>query len=117
MNPRRLVLLVTCLVVAGLLVWFMVVKWSNANKIATVVSTLAAVAAVGVAVWAALPRSVSKGEAVAARTGKAVARGRSTAVSGVAAPAGQPTRQLKADRTGDADASDGGEATSGVRLD
>lgn len=117
MSQRRVVLLVTCLVVAGLLAWLMIANWASASKVAVVISALAAVAAVGVAVWAALPGSLLRAGARASRTGKAVARGNSTAISGVVAPEDKSTGQLEADHTGDADASDGGEATSGVRLD
>jgi hypothetical protein len=116
MNARRIVLLVTCLVVAGLLAWLAAEKWTEASKIATIVSALGAVAAVGVAVWAALPSTGSAGSARAARTGKAMARGKSTATSGVVAGAHWSGNQVIADRTGDADASDGGDATSGVKL-
>ncbi len=117
MSPRRVTLLITSLVVAGLLVWLLVVRWDNANKIAAVVSALAAVAAVGVAVWAALPSSVANGGARASRTGKAIARRKSNAISGIVSNTRKATGQLEADRTGDADASDGADATSGVRLD
>lgn len=116
MNPRRMVLLLTCLAVAGLLIWLAVAKWTEASKIATIISALAAVAAVGVAVWAALPRSGSMGSVRASRTGNAVARGNSTATSGIVARTRWSGDQITADSTGDADASDGGDATSGVKL-
>lgn len=116
MNLRRMVLLVTVLVVAGLLAWLSVVKWDSASKIATVVCALGAVAAVGVAVWAALPAAQSAKGILASRTGKAVARGGGSATTGVRAPAGGSGGPIRADRTGDAEA-DGGDATSGVRLD
>lgn len=45
---------VTCLLVSGLGGVFTVTQWDRASRIATVVSALAAVAAVGVAVWAAI---------------------------------------------------------------
>lgn len=64
MTAKRVALVVTCVVVAGLAVVFGVVQWDRANRIAVVVSALAAVAAVGVAVWAALPnRSLARGSA------------------------------------------------------
>lgn len=117
MNVRRIVLLVTCLAVIGLLVWLTMAKWSSASKIAAVVSALGAVAAVGVAIWAAFPGSVSAGSVRASRTGKAIARRGSHAISGIALSTHNSQGKLNADRTGDAEASDGGEATSGIRLD
>ena len=98
MNARRSVLLVTLLAVAGLLAWLAVAKWDSASKVATVVSALAAVAAVGVAVWAALPGSGPTLRVIAARTGRATARGGGRATSGVrtgrAAPIISPTLLL-----------------------
>ena len=47
-----------------------VLRWGSANKIAVVVSALAAVAIVGVAVWAAVP-AMSSGKGV--RLSRAVA--------------------------------------------
>lgn len=62
MTAKRVALVVTCVVVVGLAVVFGLVQWDRANRIAVVVSALAAVAAVGVAVWAALPsRSPGRG--------------------------------------------------------
>ena len=116
MSSRRVVLLVTCLVATGLLVWLTVAKWDSASKVAAVVTAVAAVAAVGVAVWAALPGSGRPGQLLASRTGKTSAGSKGRAVSGIVAPAGKATSRVRADRTGDADAGDGGEATSGVRL-
>jgi hypothetical protein len=117
MSPRRVVLFVTCLVVTGLCVWLAVVKWNSASKIATIVSALAGVAAVGIAMWAALPDSLRVSGPRAAWTGKAVARGHGKANSGVIAPNHKSAGYPQAYRTGDADASDDGEATSGIRLD
>jgi hypothetical protein len=116
MTLRRVVVLVTVLTVAGLLVWLSVVNWDSASKIATVVCALGAVAAVGVAIWGALPASgLAKGIA-ASRTGKAVARRNGSAITGVRAPASNPGGPVRADRTGDAEASGGGDATSGISL-
>ena len=112
-NVRRVVLLVTCLVVAGLGGVFAASQWDQANRIATMVSALAAVAAVGVAVWAALPGA---GPVVrVSRTGRATAGPGGTATSGVAGPAGQLEGHVEVDRTGEADASAGGDATTGIR--
>lgn len=117
MKLRRVVLLVTVLAVGGLLAWLSVVNWDSASKIATVVCALGAVAAVGVAIWAALPASGQARSIAASRTGKAVARRNGSATSGVRAPAGGAEGPVRVDRTGDAEASDGGDATSGIRLD
>jgi hypothetical protein len=117
MKLRRATLLVTCLVVAGLGVWLTMAKWDTASKFTAVISALGAVAAVGVAVWAALAGPGLTGGARARRTGKATARENGVAVTGVVVSARKTAAQVEADRTGDADASAGGEATSGVRLD
>jgi membrane protein YdbS with pleckstrin-like domain len=53
MSVRGLAPLVTCVIVVVLAVVFGVLSWGEANKVATSVSALAGVAAVGVAVWAA----------------------------------------------------------------
>ena len=115
MSARRVVVLLTCLVVAGLAGWFVVARWEQASRVATVVSALAAVAAVGVAVWAALPgpdrrmiRVSDTGPAVAGRGGRAI--------SGLAGPAASLREPIEVDRTGRADASGGGDATTGADL-
>jgi len=109
-------LLVTCLVVAALAVWLAIAKWDNASKVATSISTLAAVAAVGVGLLAAWPGVSSGARARASRTGRAVARDRGTATTGITGSVGHESADIRVDRTGDAEASDGGEATSGIRL-
>lgn len=114
----RVVLVVTGLVVALLAGWFAVVQWEQADRVATVVSALGAVAAVGVAVWAVLRGpSVSGGLVRASRTGKAVSGRGGSANAGVRAARSRWSRLIVADRTGDADSSDGGDANTGVRLD
>lgn len=115
MTARRVVLLVTCAVVAGLAVLFVVMRWDRANQIAVVVSALAAVAAVGVAVWAALPSQAGT-TVVAHGTGDAVAGNGGTANSGVTAPVTGLRGRVKAKRTGKADASRGGDANTGIDL-
>lgn len=112
---------VTCAVVAGLGVWFAVAKWDQADKVATVVSALGAVAAVGVALWTALRGSPGQaggtGGVRLSGAGKAAATGPgSSAVSGVRAKAGGPG-SVEVRDTGDAKASGGGSAVSGVHLD
>lgn len=61
MSKRRFVLLLTALAVAALAAVFAWVGWNQAGQIATVFGGLAAVAAVGVAMWAALPVARSTG--------------------------------------------------------
>lgn len=115
MTVRRVVLLVTALVVAVLAVVFVVVRWDDANRIATAASALGAVAAVGVAVWAALPAGRRGPSAHARRTGAARAVGSSYANTGVTGSGGG--HDASAVGTGDADAAAGGDANTGVRLD
>jgi hypothetical protein len=115
MGGRRMVLLVTCLVVAGLGGVLAVVAWERASRIATVVSALAAVASVGVAVWAALPchRSGSA-EVRVSKTGRATATDGGAAVSGARGSAAGAPERTEVNRTGDANASGGGDAVSGI---
>jgi hypothetical protein len=115
MSARRVVLLATCLVVAGLAAWFAVAKWEQASRVATVVSTLAAVAAVGVAVWAALPVADRRTVRVS-NTGPATAGPGGTATSGLTGPGAGLRGRIEVDRTGHADASGGGDATTGADL-
>jgi hypothetical protein len=111
MRARPVVIVLTCVVVAVLGGVFAVVRWEHANRIATIASALAAVAVLGVAVWAALPGSGAG--ARASRTGNATARGRGSRVNtGVAGPA--VPGLTAADGTGDAEATGGGSANTGV---
>jgi hypothetical protein len=114
MRGRRVVLAVTCLLVAGLGGVFAVVAWDRTSRIATAVSALAAVAAVGIAVWAALPRPGSRSTVRVSNTGKATATGGGAAVSGVRGSAARAPERVEVDHTGDARASGGGDAVSGV---
>lgn len=120
MNNRRWALLATCVVVAGTGAVFAVAQWDVANRVATMASALGALAAVGIAVWAALPskRSASNGSAVlrAERTGDAVSGPGGTATSGIRVR-GHAGGSLEARRTGAADATRGGDATSGIVED
>lgn len=115
MTAKRVVLVVTCVVVAGLAVVFGVVQWDRANRIAVVVSALAAVAAVGVAVWAALPSRTGT-TVTADGTGDAVAGKGGTANTGVKVSATGLPNRVEAKRTGKADASWGGDANTGIDL-
>jgi hypothetical protein len=117
-RKRRMVLVATGGLVAVLAVVLMLLRWDSANKIATVVSAVAAVAAVGVAIWAAVPiTSAGKGVRVS-RTGRAVAGAGGRANSGFTGPAASGSSDVLVDRTGDADASTGkgGNANSGIEL-
>lgn len=120
MSNRRWALLATCVAVAAVGVVFVVVRWDVANRVATMASALGAVAAVGVAVWAALPSrgAGASGSAVvrAERTGRAVAGRGGVATSGVRVN-GLVDRSLQARHTGVADAAGGGDATSGIVRD
>jgi hypothetical protein len=115
MSARRVVLLVTCLVVAGLAGWFAVAKWEQASRVATVVSALAAVAVVGVAVWAALP-GADKPAVRVSDTGPATAGRGGTATSGLTGKVAGLSGRIEVERTGHADASGGGNATTGADL-
>jgi hypothetical protein len=108
MSGRRVVAVSTCGVVAVLGVVLVVLRWDDANKVAVVVSALAAVAAVGVGVWAAYPSAGRSGARVR-RTGKVSGRGSNSGISGTA---GSLPDGLRVDRSGDAE--DGG--NSGIRL-
>ena len=109
-------MLATAGVVLVLAVLLMAVRWDSANKIAVIVSALAAVAAVGVAIWAALP-AVSPGKGMrVSRTGRAMAGPGGRANTGFSGPAASLGADVLVDRTGDADASEGGDANSGIQL-
>ena len=106
--------MITCLLLAGLGGVFALTQWDRASRIATVVSALAAVAAVGVAVWAAPPRS---GATVrVSNTGEAIAGVGGRANSGLTGRVGELKGPVEVEATGRADASNGGEADSGMRL-
>lgn len=111
MNSARVALVASGVVVAVLAVLFLVLEWDDANKIATSVSALAGVAAVGVAVWAAWP-VVAEGRSGVrvSRTGKATAGPGGRANTGLSAGGSVPDG-VRVDRTGDAE---GGDANSGV---
>jgi hypothetical protein len=117
MSGRRMALAATFVTVAGLAVVLTVLRWDAANKVATAASALAGVAAVGLAVWAALPAFSAGARVHVSGTGKATAGSRGQANSGVSGPGGSMPGQVRVDQTGDADASGGGAANTGVQLD
>jgi hypothetical protein len=98
---------------------FVVVRWDHADKFATGISAIASVAAVGVAVWAALPnipeRDVRRGIRVSG-TPKRVSGPGGHAVTGVRAGATAGDADVVVEQTGDADASAGGDAITGIDL-
>ncbi|MFJ4368848.1 hypothetical protein ACIP4S_32590 [Streptomyces chartreusis] len=123
MSGRRVTVLVTSGVVAVLAALFAVLRWDDADKIASAVSALAGVAAVGIGVWAGLtPHGTDQPEPRAAvlrvsGTGRATAGPSGRANTGVVASGGSLPSEVRVENTGDADASGGGEADSGIRLD
>ncbi|MFG1956777.1 hypothetical protein [Nonomuraea sp. NPDC049028] len=78
-------------------------------------SALAALDAVGVAVWAALPVLPPQTDVRTSNTGQAMAGRGGRANSGASGKA--PEGRIQVDRTGEADASKSGEANSGAELD
>ncbi|MEV4371862.1 hypothetical protein AB0J71_32660 [Nonomuraea sp. NPDC049637] len=114
MNARRTVILVTAALVVIAAVVLAVLRWDDANKLASSLSALAGLAAVGVGIYAALPSSARTRVRVS-RTGRAVANGgtANTGVSGTTAVAGE----VQVDHTGDARASGRGDANTGLHLD
>lgn len=113
---RRVVIPLTFLLVAGLAAVFAVSGWDQADKIASIVSALVAVAALGVGVWAALPGSAQGVHVRAVRTGTAMASGPgSRANTGVTGRV-SASETVMIEGTGNARATDGGSANSGVDL-
>lgn len=111
MNGGRVALLVSGVLVASLAVLFVVLRWEEADKLATSVSALAGVIAVGVAVWAAWPTVSTRGGVRVSRTGKATAGTRGKANTGYSGAGGSVPEGIRVERTGDAK---GGDANSGV---
>lgn len=114
---RRIVIIVTGVVVTGLCVVFVWVGWGNANMLAAVISAVAGVAAVGATVWAAAGQPGVDGSRVRLRV---VRTGAATATAGGFANAGIMGRgvdglEAVAEDTGDARGS--GDANTGIRLD
>jgi hypothetical protein len=114
-SVRRMIVIVTAGVVVVLAVLLVLLRWDTANKVAVVTSALAAVAAVGVAVWAALP-AVSGNRVRVSRTGRATVGPGGRANSGIYGPAGSLPDHVVVERTGDADAPNDGDANSGIQL-
>lgn len=114
MTPTsRIALIVTSVLVAGLGGYLAVAQWEEANRVATVSSALGAVAAVGVAVWAATRTLVGRAVDMTS-TGNAVARKRGVANTGVRGPV---DGTVTVRNTGDAEATRAGEANTGFQRD
>ncbi|MEV4469100.1 hypothetical protein [Nonomuraea sp. NPDC049504] len=115
MTIRKWVLAGTAVVVAAMAVMFAILGWDQADKIGSVASALAGVAAVGVALWAAWPIASSSGSIHVSKTGRATAQSGGRANTGFSGRVDAVPGQVRVQRTGDAEA-DGGDANSGVDL-
>jgi hypothetical protein len=119
-TARRLTIIVTCVVIVGLTGWFVLLQWDRASWLATIVAALAAVAAVGVAVWAALREPSSGTKILEARgTGDAVANSGGDANTGIKAGVDSevpPASSIRAADTGGASATRRGRANTGIDL-
>ena len=115
-TTSRVAAVVTCVMVAGLGVWF-VLAWAQADRLAMVVSALAAVATVGTGVWAAVRERGSGGSIRVSGTGKATAGRDGGANSGVRGGTLGGRGWMRVKNTGNADASGGGDANTGIRWD
>lgn len=107
---KRVVLIVTCVVVAALGWVFTVTQWETASRIATAASALAGVAAVGVAIWAGLG-GFGQAEHVVRDTGPVTTGGAGNAVSG--SRRRRARGAVTVERTGEARATGDGDAVSG----
>ncbi|WP_157517549.1 hypothetical protein [Micromonospora rifamycinica] len=109
-SSRRMVLLVTGALVAVLALSFVVLRADTADLVATAVSAVAAVAGVGVALWAAL--APTRPGLRAEKTGRVTTTRHGYGVSGIDAPADDDT-PMSASATGDVE-TDGGVGISGI---
>ncbi|MFI6808935.1 hypothetical protein ACIBO6_28650 [Streptomyces luteogriseus] len=123
----------SCTAVAGLGVLLAVLRWGQANRVATVVSCLAAVAAVGVGIWAAIParrthadphseEPADPARSIVIRvseTGTATVGHGGRANTGILAPKSisSESGEMTAEQTGSANASRDSDANTGIRLD
>ncbi|MCC8243653.1 hypothetical protein [Saccharothrix luteola] len=113
----RTVLALTLLVVAGMGLWFAIARWDDASKVAAIASALGAVAAVGVAVWAALPKRLPLTAKIISGTSDAEAADGGDANTGLQGKARHLTGSVEVRNTGKATATGGGHANTGIRLD
>ncbi|MGC3003206.1 hypothetical protein ACPF8X_33755 [Streptomyces sp. G35A] len=107
----------TGLCVAGLAGAFAVIRWDDANRLATVLSVLVSVSSLGVAVWAALPGARASGPVQVEQTGDAVADG-GTVNTGLTGPATDVAKlgPVRVERTGRGRTRNGGDSNTGVHL-
>lgn len=112
MTGRRAVLAVTFLLLTGMGGILATMTWQQAGQWASVASGMAGLAAVGVAIWAALPGS--KFGARASRTGTATVRGLGMANTGIMGPASNLAEPAVAEHTGAAEVGEG-EANTAIR--
>ena len=117
MNKGRAALIVTCGVVAGLGAWFAIARWEDANRIATVASALGALAAVGIAIWAALRRPDRTNSITIKDTGRANADSGGHANTGLEGKAASLDGGVEISGTGDAKSTGGGNANTGLDIE
>lgn len=114
-SGQRVVISATALLIGVLAGVFSLLSWTRAEQLAGVLSALAGVTGIGVAIWATMAGG-SKQTIRAVSTGKATATGGGSANTGViVGGAATSTGEVSAQQTGDAEA-DGGDANSGVHL-
>lgn len=112
---RRLVLPILFAVLALLAAVFAMVKRTDVSLISGVVSALATVAALGLAIHAALPHRMAARSVRVAKTGAASAHGMgSIANSGLTTGLSQ-SGSMEVGETGSATASQGGRSNTGVQ--
>ncbi|MEV4210101.1 hypothetical protein [Micromonospora sp. NPDC049662] len=114
MKLGRWILVITLLAVAGLGFWFSVARWDDASKIASALSAMAGIAAVGVTVWAALRGTATSSKYTVKNSGNASSSSgdANTGVRGKADPA---ALSVKIRNSGDAESKDGNSNT-GLHL-
>ncbi|WP_410644586.1 hypothetical protein [Amycolatopsis sp. lyj-346] len=117
MSAARVALVVTCGLAAALTTWFAIARWDDVNKIATMTSALGALAAVGIAVWAAVRTPPAAKSATVSDTGPARADTGGKATTGISGKANVLDARICVERTGRAEASGGGDAVTGIQLD
>ncbi|MGZ3143405.1 hypothetical protein ACVDFE_15715 [Lentzea chajnantorensis] len=113
----RTSLVVTLLAVAGLGFWFAIARWEDANKVAAIASALGAIAAVGIAIWAALINRSRASQMIISGTNDAETHGEGDANTGLQGKTSKMIGSVEVRNTGKATATGGGHANTGIRLD
>lgn len=111
---RRVVPVVTGLALLVFAMLFFLLRRDDASWLATFVSTLAAIAGLGITVHAVAVAQPGTSVRVS-RTGRAKSAQGGRAISGFVGPASSTSGRVEVGRTGDAEAS-GGDAVSGAEL-